>query len=293
MGGNQQKQRNVDARPHRQIFSAGWRALAVAATAALILTLGITAPAAQTAPLGQEKSVNPSSYAREVDQIQAELALWQAARAELEAAISEAQLAAEAAGTEWAQAELAELQAVVARDGLVCGDSQQMATAAADIRKRAQALNAQVAAEQAAAAEAQAQAEAEARARASNGDAWSAGDAESGGSYTLFVGGAAGAGEQWVIDACNGASDVTAWYGTPSIAQHWSCGGSSFPSWPGAQVTLTGRLDGVYEVLGVVAILDASIHTVADIPGGYDLIYQTCVGGSDANMSIIALRRIG
>ena len=95
------------------------------------------------------------------------------------------------------------------------------------------------------------------------------------------------------IDQCNGAVDVTARYGPTTIAEHWSCGGRSFPTSVGATVTITGQRAGVYRVEGIVATLDVSEDSAADVPYGYDLLYQTCINGSSANMSFTALTRIG
>lgn len=95
------------------------------------------------------------------------------------------------------------------------------------------------------------------------------------------------------IDQCNGAVDVTAHYGPATIAEHWSCGGRSFPTNAGSTVTITGQRAGVYRVGGIVTVLDVDVDTASDVPRGYDLLYQTCINGSSATMSFTALTRIG
>ena len=272
------------------------RTIGLAAVAALAALAGIGAPP-PSSQAHTELRDNPVSYSREVDRLQGLLQQWEAARAELTAALDGARRAASAAGTQWAQAELATLLESVATEGLVCGDYRQMLQAAAHIRAETQALSERTAAEQAAAQAAAEQAAAEQAAQQQAASGRSGGDWSSrsgGGSYVVYVGSSAsGPEDQWIIDLCDGAADVSAWYGVPSVAEHWSCGGSSFPTTPGARVTLTGRLSGEYEVIGVVAVLDAAVNSTADVPGGYDLIYQTCIGGSSSSMEIVALNRIG
>lgn len=95
------------------------------------------------------------------------------------------------------------------------------------------------------------------------------------------------------LDQCQGSVDVTAHYGVPTIAEHWSCGGKDFPDDPGTVIVLTGERAGVYRVEGIVAMLNQRTATSADIPRGYDLIYQTCQNGQSATMSMTALTRIG
>ena len=99
-------------------------------------------------------------------------------------------------------------------------------------------------------------------------------------------------GFQTEIDACNGAVDVAARYGVAVIAEHWSCGGSAFPG-SGTVITLTGVRSGSYLVGDVVAVLDAHTDGTSDVPRGYDLLYQTCINGSDSAMSFTVLTRIG
>lgn len=99
-------------------------------------------------------------------------------------------------------------------------------------------------------------------------------------------------GFQSEIDACRGAVDVTAQYGVPTIAEHWSCGGSRFLR-AGRQVTLSGVRSGTYLVGGVAAVLNANTQGTASVPRGYDLLCQTCINGSNASMSFTVLTRIG
>ena len=94
------------------------------------------------------------------------------------------------------------------------------------------------------------------------------------------------------IDACKGAVDLTAHYGIRTIAEHDTCGGSSFPTTPGTIVRITGVDAGFYRVVGVVAYLDGHTSTRYDLPRGYDLLFQTCVNGY-SDMSFTALTRIG
>jgi hypothetical protein len=98
-------------------------------------------------------------------------------------------------------------------------------------------------------------------------------------------------GFQSEIDACRGAVNVTGRYGVAVIAEHWSCGGSRFPG-AGTTVTLSGVNSGTYRVGGIVAVLDIATDGTASIPRGYDLLYQTCIDGSNATMSFAALRHI-
>ncbi|MDH6237326.1 hypothetical protein [Cryobacterium sp. CG_9.6] len=96
------------------------------------------------------------------------------------------------------------------------------------------------------------------------------------------------------LDQCVGSVDVTAYYaGIPSIAEHWSCGGKNFPDDAGTIITLTGVHSGLYRVDGIVAMLNSSRDSVADLPGGHDLLYQTCQNGQGATMSFTALTKIG
>ncbi|WP_106212115.1 hypothetical protein [Glaciihabitans tibetensis] len=98
----------------------------------------------------------------------------------------------------------------------------------------------------------------------------------------------------WIpeLDECKGSVDLTAHYGTPAIAEHWSCGGKNFPDEPGTIITLTGERAGTYRVDGIVMMLNQRRATVADIPHGYDLIYQTCQNGQSSTMSLTALTKL-
>jgi hypothetical protein len=100
-------------------------------------------------------------------------------------------------------------------------------------------------------------------------------------------------GFQKEIDACKGSVDMTPTFGKPVIGEHWSCGGREFPTAAGSIVTLTGVLSGTFRVGPVVAVLNQRTNTTNDVPGGYDLLYQTCVGGDNTRMSFTALERIG
>lgn len=99
-------------------------------------------------------------------------------------------------------------------------------------------------------------------------------------------------GWQAQIDACRGSVDITGHYGVAVIAEHWSCGGSSFPR-AGTVITLSGVRSGTYRVGSVVAVLNANTQGTSNIPRGYGLLYQTCINGSNATMSFTVLTRIG
>jgi hypothetical protein len=98
----------------------------------------------------------------------------------------------------------------------------------------------------------------------------------------------------WIpeLDACKGSVDLSAQYGTAAIAEHWSCGGKNFPDEPGTIITLTGERAGTYRVDGIVMMLNQRTATIADIPHGYDLIYQTCQNGQPSSMSLTALTKL-
>jgi hypothetical protein len=108
-------------------------------------------------------------------------------------------------------------------------------------------------------------------------------------SYTEYVW---ASGWQAQIDACQGAVDLTAHYGVRTIAEHDNCGGNSFPTTAGTIVRITGVDAGVYRVDGVAAYLNGHTATTADLPRGYDLLFQTCVNGY-SSMSFTALTRVG
>lgn len=95
------------------------------------------------------------------------------------------------------------------------------------------------------------------------------------------------------LDQCKGSVDLSARYGTAAIAEHWSCGGKNFPDEPGTIIQLTGVREGTYRVEGIVKMLNQRVATIADVPTGYDLIYQTCQNGQPSTMSMTALTKIG
>ncbi|WP_022885611.1 hypothetical protein [Glaciibacter superstes] len=99
----------------------------------------------------------------------------------------------------------------------------------------------------------------------------------------------------WIpeLDACQGSVDLSANYGLAAIAEHWSCGGKDFPDDAGTIITLTGVRAGTYRVEGIVAMLNQNTATTADLPTGYDLLYQTCQDGQSSTMSMTALTKIG
>jgi hypothetical protein len=99
-------------------------------------------------------------------------------------------------------------------------------------------------------------------------------------------------GFQTQINACRGAVNVTGNYGVPTIAEHWACGGSSFPG-AGATIRVTGQFAGVYRVGGVVAVLNAYTADSSQIPRGYQLLFQTCRNGDSRLTTFVALTRIG
>jgi hypothetical protein len=98
----------------------------------------------------------------------------------------------------------------------------------------------------------------------------------------------------WIpeLDECKGSVDLSAQYGTAAIAEHWSCGGKNFPDEPGQIITLSGERSGTYRVEGIIKMLNQHTATTADIPHGYDLLYQTCQNGQSTTMSLTALTRI-
>lgn len=95
------------------------------------------------------------------------------------------------------------------------------------------------------------------------------------------------------LDACQGSVDISAHYGVPAIAEHWSCTGKEFPRDAGAIVVFDGVVTGVFRVDGIAAMLDSSVNSVADLPRGHDLLYQTCIDGQPSTMAEVALTRIG
>jgi hypothetical protein len=101
------------------------------------------------------------------------------------------------------------------------------------------------------------------------------------------------AGFQDQIDACHGGVELTAHYGRKTIGEHWTCGGSSFPTRAGAIVTITGLDAGTYQVIGLVATLNAFTQGADLIPSGYDLLYQTCRNNQAVTTEFTALKKIG
>lgn len=156
--------------------------------------------------------------------------------------------------------------------------AEREAAAAAKAAAVAKAAAARVAAQVAAqaAAQAAAAAAAQAQARAAAG----------------FVTHVWTSGFQAQIDQCRGAVDVTAVYKVHVIAEHDGCGGNRFPTAAGSIVTITGLDAGRYRVIGVVARLNGLVNHAEDIPRGYDLLFQTCVGGF-TDMRFTALSRLG
>jgi hypothetical protein len=100
-------------------------------------------------------------------------------------------------------------------------------------------------------------------------------------------------GFQAELDACRGSVNMTPSFGIPVIGEHWSCGGSRFPTAAGTVVELSGVLSGRYVVGPVVAVLNQQTHRMGDVPRGSDLLYQTCIGGDNRRMSFTQLTRIG
>jgi len=96
---------------------------------------------------------------------------------------------------------------------------------------------------------------------------------------TVFTVNVRTSGGQGDLNACNGAVDVTGIYHVRTIAEHDRCGGNAFPKSPGSIVHLTGVDAGTYRVDGIIAHLDGLKNTSADIPRGYDVVFQTCNTG--------------
>ncbi|HEX4400443.1 MAG TPA: hypothetical protein VHZ98_03875 [Galbitalea sp.] len=101
------------------------------------------------------------------------------------------------------------------------------------------------------------------------------------------------AGFQDQVNACRGGVDMTAHYGMRIVGEHWSCGGSSFPTYAGAIVRFTGLDAGTYRVIGLVATLDAYTAHTSQVPHNYAMLYQTCRGGDSHYTEFIALQPIG
>lgn len=93
--------------------------------------------------------------------------------------------------------------------------------------------------------------------------------------------------DQSLVDACNGP----VWWTGNLLAEHWHCGGASFPKTPGSIVNVSGS--GTYQVVGIVGVVNGYTATTADVPGGYDLIYQTCLNDNPGTTGFVGLVRIG
>lgn len=93
--------------------------------------------------------------------------------------------------------------------------------------------------------------------------------------------------DQGLVDACSGP----VWWTGNLLAEHWHCGGSSFPQNAGAIVNVAGV--GTYRVIGLVGVVNGHTATTMDVPGGYDLIYQTCLNDNPGTTGFIALELIG
>lgn len=101
-------------------------------------------------------------------------------------------------------------------------------------------------------------------------------------------------GFQSQINACNGSVDITAnYWGKPTVAEHWSCTGRDFPTTPGSIVEFTGVVSGKYEVVGIAARLNVNSDGIADVPTGFDLLYQTCWNGDSSDMTFTGLKAVG
>jgi hypothetical protein len=165
-------------------------------------------------------------------------------------------------------------------EALVVSDVQLIKAAAPE-----RALLAEQAAEAAAAAAAAAKAAAAAAAAAAQAAARAAAMGRTVNIWTT--------GFQAQVNACRGGVDMTAHYGMRIVAEHWSCGGSAFPTRPGATVTFTGLDAGTYRVIGLVATLDAYTAHTYQVPHNYQMLYQTCRGGNSHYTEFIALQRVG
>ncbi|WP_092965052.1 hypothetical protein [Agromyces sp. CF514] len=100
-------------------------------------------------------------------------------------------------------------------------------------------------------------------------------------------------GFQAELDACAGGVDLSGTYGVRVVGEHWHCGGAGFPTWSGAIVDMSGVISGRYRVEGIAAVLDGATADSNDIPGGFDLLYQTCLNDSQSQMAFVGMTRIG
>jgi hypothetical protein len=108
--------------------------------------------------------------------------------------------------------------------------------------------------------------------------------------HTVYVW--TGGGAQASINACRGGVDMTARYGVRTVAEHWTCGGSGFPTSRGSIVRITGIDAGIYRVKGVAAVLNAYTAHTYQIPRGYSLLFQTCRGNDSHFTEFVALEKV-
>lgn len=174
--------------------------------------------------------------------------------------------------------------------------TRALAVAASDIRSAVSAYDAEqarLAAEAAAAAE-RAAAEQQAAEESYSGgsdDSYDApGSSGGGGGGVDHIEYVAGYGGQSLIDACVGSVmwDFSYYGGGYGLAEHWSCGGSSFPQWAGAIVEIPGY--GTYRVDGVLGGFNNSDPSTYWAPSQF--FYQTCQGGNPNNSIFIGLTQI-
>ncbi|WP_350348904.1 hypothetical protein ABIQ69_02905 [Agromyces sp. G08B096] len=276
------------------------------------LTLGIPASFAAAAGVDASAEASASSASAAVARIEREThanaaefrvaAVQRAAEDALSSAVADAEAAVAEASAKVDASELANalprLRATDASPTELRAAAGELAEIAARLRAAIAAYDAeqQRLAAEAAAAEAARAAEAAADDAASDGDSpWSgpsggAGGIPAGGTGVDHVEYVYGWGDQSAVDACAGSVffDV---YGGAGLAEHWHCGGSEFPTWAGAIIEIPGY--GLYRSEGIAAVLDAYVNTTEDLPTGFDLFYQTCLGGDTSRLAIIGLTRIG
>lgn len=291
---------------HKLIYAR--RAVTVIAITTLALTMASSALAASAAPTAPARTIvfsqsragiayiaSLDANARKVDAAippaqallaaSAGLVADESVRTSLSTAIANAQTASAGAQRQLLSARLADdpfdrsepgyLKLVLggltaATTAVTASEAQQVANIAAQKAAEARAAAAAAAAQQAAQVHAAAVARAAASIRTIN--VWTAG-------------------WQAQIDQCRGAVDISSYYGTPTIAEHWTCGGSAFPEGAGATVRVTGARAGTYTVVGVVAVLNAYSSNASQVPHSYNLLYQTCRGSDSRATVFIALRR--
>ncbi|MBC9927173.1 hypothetical protein [Leucobacter sp. cx-169] len=132
--------------------------------------------------------------------------------------------------------------------------------------------------------EAQASAEAELAARATQPSTSTPQPSTAAANYTVYP---AGTGGQALVDTCAGP----VWFESlPSyLAEHWHCGGASFPKNAGAIIDVAGV--GTFVSQGVIVQLDGFNSTINDVPPGYDLYYQTYLRMNPSTTLILGLMR--